>query len=1150
MSETITKVRCGLTALLLLICAAVQAQTVSGNVKDPAGEPVIGATVMEQGTQNGTVTDFDGNFTIKLQKGGNLNVSYVGMKSQVVRTAGKSSVSIVLEDDNTTLNDLVVVGYGTMKKSDLTGSVSSVNTEQLNAKGAANVMGNLQGATPGVNITQTGRVGESASIEIRGKSSMNSDTKPIYVVDGVICDDIDWLNPQDIEKIDILKDASSTAIYGSRATAGVVMVTTKAGTTVKKDAKATVSYDGYYGWVKAVRMPDFMSGDDFYKWRLMKFLVKADPNDASANPAYLIGNFDQPLLKVADGSYLLNTMRQNKEYFDWPDFMTQGGSQQNHYLSVSGAADKVNYHFGVGYNAEEGIYSGDEKKQFTFKGSVDAQINKWLNAGFSVNLANIKNKYANDYAVQEAFQMVPFVSPYYRDNVYGYQYSGSQNIVTIKDYNEDGTPIVPDGAELVLLHRKGDIVHRPARAAELGTSNRIIDANGQVHAGAGQEFSGNSVNPVDIAKNTSEERTTWRALGNFYLEFKPMKGLSFKTTFSPNYRHYRHGYYYGYTDYEDPQYSESGVTYHFYGDRQNAATETSATYDTYDSFSWTWDNVLTYNTRIKEKHSINAMGLFSSQKNTIEKMGVAYTGVLEGTKWYALNKGTYDSENSDGTRYDENSMTSWAMRLNYGYMDRYLATATVRWDGSSKFAKDNRWGCFPSFAFAWRASEEEFIKKIDWISNLKLRLSYGVTGNNAGVGNYATTTGLDGTIYNYPMGGTYYQGMRAVGVVDKDIRWEKSHEFNIGLDFGFLNNRINGSIDWYTKKSKDLLAYVTLPLEAGGQEIYTNIGSVRNRGIEFSLTGNIIQTKDWNWTVTTNWSHNKNKVLETLGNGGAIKSGKVTENYFVGESVNNVYTYAIGGIVSDRDMVVPDNGRTAKAGLTPGTVMKEYEYFNKTDGLLEGQPYMVDIDNDGVITSNDKKVYSTDPDWTGSLTSNLSWKNWDLGISFYTKLGGYVYSTFLGTSDYFAYDGSPRGRQKYALDYYIPAGTLIFCEGVNADGTYINPVYQETTHYGEFPFPNMGSANEGVGSQFSYWDEAKGVDKVSYLKCKNITLGYTFPKQWLTPWGCSHLRLYFTVTNPFVITGYKGYDPEWADASLKQDGPSTVTYQLGASIKF
>ena len=1144
-----------MASLLSMICfVAFAQQTVTGTVKDATGEPMIGVTVLLNG-QAAAVTDIDGNFTIKAEPKDVVKVSYIGYSDQQVTVGNKTSLEIVLQEDSQTLNEVVVVGYGTMKKSDLTGSVSSVNTEQLNAKGAASALGNLQGATPGVNITQTsGRVGgDGFNIEIRGKSSMNSATKPIYVVDGVICDDIEWLNPQDIDKIDILKDASSTAIYGSRATAGVVMVTTKGGTTVKKDTKATISYDGYYGWVKAVRLPDFMNGDQFYGWRLSKFQAPAK-TAVGPNRGYYLSNPDQTLLRMADGSYLLNTLKNSGERYDWPDMFLKGGTQQNHYLAVSGAADKVNYHFGIGFNQEKGIYEGDEKKQFTFKGSVDAKVNDWLTAGFSVNLANIQNKYANDYAVQEAFQMNPFVSPNYRNDVYGYQYAGSQNITTIKDFNEDGTPIVPDGAELVLLHHKGESSHRPANAAGLGTDTKIHYADGTVAAGSGQEFSGNAVNPFDIAKNTNKERETWRALGNLYLDFKPMKDLSFRTTFSPNYRRYNQGYYYGYTDWEDPKYTDGGAEYHFYGDRQNAATETSATLNTYESFSWTWDNVLSYNTRINDIHSINAMGLFSSQKTKIKTIGLAYTNIVEGTRWYAMNQGAYDSDNSKGPAYEEESMTSWALRLNYGFMDRYLATATIRWDGSSKFADGNRWGSFPSFAVAWRASEENFIKNLGWISNLKLRLSYGVTGNNAGVSRYATTTGISSTIAYYPFGSIYNQGMRASGIVDKDIKWEKSHEWNIGLDFGFLNNRISGSVDWYTKTSKDLLAYITLPLEAGGQKIYTNIGSVRNTGIELALTGVVVDTRDWNWTLSTNWSHNKNKILETIGNGGAIYSNDVVGNYFVGESVNNIYTYEIGGIVSDRNMVVPDNGRTRKANdnganLVPGTTMKEYEYYNITDGLNEGQPYMVDLNDDGEITQdNDRKVYKSDPNWTGSFTSNLTYKNWDFGFSFYAKLGGYVYSTFYGTSDYFNY--ADRGRQKFNLDYYIPAGTLLSCDGVNADGSYINPVYQETTHYGEFPFPNCDPLNNGVGVYYDQWNEAKGVQKVSYLKCKNITLGYTFPKEWINKFGCSHLRLYFTVTNPFVITKYKGYDPEWADAGLKQDGPSTVTYQIGASIKF
>jgi TonB-linked SusC/RagA family outer membrane protein len=373
MSDKIKNVRYALVALLLFFCAVVQAQTVSGNVKDALGDGVIGATVMEQGTKNGTVTDMDGNFTIKLQgKSRKLVFSYVGMKNKVVDVAGKSSINVVLEDDANTLNDLVVVGYGTVKKNDLTGSVSSVGTEQLNAKGAPSVMESLQGATPGVNITPTsGRVGEGFKIEIRGASSVNSATTPLYVVDGVMCDDIDWLNTQDIERIDILKEASSTAIYGSRATAGVVMVTTKGGSNVKKQERATISYDGYYGWTKTARMPEFMDGQEFYNYRFLKFLAPSVANtSAQANPAApTYGMADAAILgqcllqtSSADTSspFIMKQMLSSGKTYDWPDLVTRTGEQQNHYLAVKGSSEKINYHVGLGYNIEKGIYEKDD----------------------------------------------------------------------------------------------------------------------------------------------------------------------------------------------------------------------------------------------------------------------------------------------------------------------------------------------------------------------------------------------------------------------------------------------------------------------------------------------------------------------------------------------------------------------------------------------------------------------------------------------------------------------------------------------------------------------------------------------------------------------------------------------------------------------
>jgi len=1086
--------RIALMLVLSLFVGTVSAQTVTGNVVDETGEAVIGATVMEKGTKNATVTDFDGNFTIKMDGGKVLTISYIGMQSQDVNVAGKTSVNIVLKEDATTLQDVVVVGYGTMKKQDLTGSVSSVNTEQLNAKGAPSVLGNLQGSNPGVNITQSSGRGGSYSIEIRGKSSINSNTTPLYVVDGVMCDDIDWLNPQDIERIDVLKDASSTAIYGSRATAGVVMVTTKGGTTVKKgEQKPVISYDGYYGWSKTARMPEFMNGQQFYNFRFMKFLTQAG-NGASAttanssHPVYQIGGtiLEQCLLREAEGSgaYRMKEMLASGNTYDWPDLVTQNGSQQNHYLAVSGGSETIHYHMGVGYNGEEGVYKGDKSNRINFKGSIDAKINKVVSAGFSFNAARIKNEYANDAAIQSAFRMNPYMTPYDAD---------------------------------------GNLNAKPGNNAALRTTS--------------YQFS-DEPNPLLKMMSTSKERETWRILGNFYVKFDIIKGLDFKTTLSPSYNNYREGYFEGYKD-ENGNFYDSGLT-------QNSASLT-----TNRGFSWTWDNILNYNTTIANDHNIGIMLLFSQEASNTEKINMSGNDVMELTDWWNIgtakrSDGTTALSDGSGSSYSESSMTSYAARLNYGYKGRYLLTATFRRDGSSKFTKDNRWGTFPSAAAAWRISEEPFMQNINWLSNLKLRLSYGVTGNNTGIRDYDTQQTLSSPM-SYPFGSAYSTGYTASSIVNKDLKWETSTEYNAGIDFGFFGGRINGSIDVYQKTSKDLLFPVQLPLVSGGGTMVTNIGSVRNTGVEIALTTINVENKDWHWETTFTFAANKNRVREINGTGDRVLGKGQTDNLFVGYSANNTYAYEWGGIVTDRDMVVPDNIAAKNAGLTPGSTMKEYDYFYKVYGLTEGQPWVVDQNGDGNIDPEDRSIQSMDPDWTGSFTSNLSWKNWDFSFSLYAKVGYKVYSSFLTSN---ILDLGDRGRQKLNMDWYIPAGTLVDCDGVNEDGTYINPKYQETTHYGEYPFPNNGGSSGGVGRQSGEWNQAKGVTSASFMKVKNITLGYTFDKNFLNKFGCKHLRLYATVTNPFVFTGYKGFDPEWANAGVKQDGPSTINYQVGASIKF
>ncbi|MDE6795705.1 MAG: TonB-dependent receptor, partial [Muribaculaceae bacterium] len=481
-----------------------------------------------------------------------------------------------------------------------------------------------------------------------------------------------------------------------------------------------------------------------------------------------------------------------------------------------------------------------------------------------------------------------------------------------------------------------------------------------------------------------------------------------------------------------------------------------------------------------------------------------------------------------------------------------------RWDGSSRFAEGYRWGCFPSVAVGWNIAEESFLQKW-WLNNLKLRASYGVTGNNAGIGNYATIVGVNSSNF-YPFGNKYYDGFYPSGLVDKEIQWEKSHEFNIGLDYGFLNNRIVGSIEWYTKTSKELLYDMPLPMETGYDKIYTNVGSVRNTGVEFSITTTNIDTRDWTWTTSLNLSHNDNKVLVINGISDQIIGGNSGSCLFVGQPVNNAYAYAWDGIISDRNMTVPNHQIAIDKGFTPGATVRECDYYYACYGQAEGQPIIRDVNGDGKWNDEDRVVFNSNPKITGAITSNLSYRlpkkggSLDLGISVYTKMGFKVVSPFMA-GDWF--DWHDRGRGKVMMDNYIPAGMLLDCEGVNPDGTLINPVYQTQTHYGSWPLVNAGG-NDGLGPAASYFGynnndnkfNAKQVTDGSFWKVQHISLGYNFSREITEKFGCSKLRLYVNITNPFVWSKYKGFDPEWATAANKNDGPSTITYEFGANITF
>lgn len=1087
----------GAMLLIAVLClqfpALAQTISLSGTVVDATGEPIIGATVAVRGTSVAGATDIDGNFNLNnVDPKGLLTVSYIGMKPFETKIEGRTHIDVTLEDDSELLDEVVVVGYGVMKKSDLTGSVSSVGTEKLNAKGAPSALENLQGTVAGVNITKsTGRTNGAVDIEIRGKSSINSGTKPMFVVDGVICDDIDFLNPQDIERMDVLKDASSTAIYGSRATAGVVMVTTKGGLTVNKERKTTITYDGYYGINKASHKPKFMEGQDWYYYRFGKFLspMGGDNNYTAQTAHWMLPasyGVGQALLQQEinnlQSPYVMKQLLAAGNTTDWFDLVTRDGSQQNHYLSVAGASDSANYHFGIGYNGEDGIYEGDKSHTISFKGSVDARINKVISGGFTVNMAQIKNGYADSDAIAQAYRVNPYMIPYQED---------------------------------------GSIQHFPGNKNTLGTDDH--------------QFS-DFINPLDRMLNSKQERTTYRLLGNFYLQLDFIPGLNFKSTFSPSYTNYRDGKYVGFTR------PGSELTYVDNDTRQ-------ATLEKKSNFGWTWDNVINFNRTFNEIHSVNAMALFSSTKTSTETGKWVASDVIEGSDWYNMGSGTFDAKSSK-TSYTEQSMLSYAFRVNYGFKNRYLVTATVRWDGSSKFADGHRWGSFPSAAVAWRVTEEDFMRNVDWLTNLKVRVSYGVTGNNSGVNNFATIVGLGQPVY-YPFGLDWVSGIPANGIVDTSLTWEKSHEWDFGLDFGFFNDRLTGTFDFYQKNSKDLLFPVRLPLEAGGVSVQTNAGQVRNTGVELSLTSINVNTRDWFWTTSLTFAKNNNTVRVIHGDYKSIQDEN-DKYLFVDQPVNSIYTFVWDGVVSDRNMIVPDHEVAVKNGFVPGSTVRECDYYYACYGVGEGQPMIRDVNGDGQWTDADKQIFNSDPKWSGSFSSNLSYnlpKNYgslDFGFTLYAKYGYWVDSSFM-SGDY--YDLHDRGRGKMQMDYYIPAGTIVDCEGINPDGTFINPIYQMTTHYGEYPMLS-GGTNDGLGPAKDYYQNARGLTKVSFLKVKNITLGYTFSPKLLKAISCQQLRLYFTVTNPLVFTKYRGFDPEWASASGKNDGPSVVSYQIGASIKF
>ena len=1001
---------------------AALAIKVSGKVisaEDDSGIP--GVNIRVAGSSSGTITGIEGDYTIEVPSEESVLVfTSVGFVTEEVTVGNQTTINISLMPDLQQLSEVVVVGYGTQKKTDITGAVGSVGGDVIAERGTVSPMQAVQGQVAGVDISAgSGRAGAGFNIQIRGKNSL-AGGDPLFVVDGVIVDNIDFLNPQDIERIDILKDASSTAIYGSRGSNGVVQVTTKSGSNVK--GETTISYEGYVGVRQNVRSPDFMSGEEWWEYRQNSYIV---PNERSGSP------YDATVGGIA-GSPTLGRRVATKDFTDWPSHFLQTGAQQNHWLSISGTSQGgLNYVVGGGYQEEEGNLIKDMYRRYNFKASLNHKISdKWL-AGTNVNLALSETDRGSQNAVLNAYRMSPLVKPY-----------------------DD----------------EGNLIFQPAKVDGIGFTS--------------------TPNPLIETENSEDNTRRTFGVANLYLQYSPLEWLDLRSTISPRFEFERQGIY------EGPFTQQGQGQFHF------------AEREAEEVFSYTLDNQLMASKAIGQ-HNINFLGLHSlwyerREGNWIEAGYLPFNSNI-------YNLETAGKENIlAGSAFEQVSLISYLARVNYSYNDRYLLTLSNRWDGSSKLAPGYKWASFPSAAVGWRISEENFMQGLDFIYNLKARLSYGFTGNN-NINPYTTQAVANFQTF-YSLGGNPALGYAPSGIVNRALSWERTGELNFGLDYDLFQGRVSGSMELYDKVSRQLLLERELPWETGWGVMTDNVASVRNSGIELSLRTINIQTRNLSWSTSFNFSRNNNEIMELLG-------GKVDlpgNEWFVGQPVDVNYHYQYDGVWQEGDEVL--------YGQTVGEA--KVKDISGKDGAPDGR---IDATYDMLILGTPM------PDWTGGFSTSVRYKGFDLSASVFSRQGVHVYSPF--HAEYT--NLMDRGRQRLNMDYYM------FDNPVTRER--ISNTYPMPQNVGKFWRENNNNKDEDGDEspeQMGYYRDA------SFVKVQNIVVGYTLPPAVLERIKVKSLRVYFNVLNPFVFTEYDGFDPEWADEGLNNSGNAFVTYQFGVNLKF
>ncbi len=965
--------------------------TVSGVVTDVTDEPLVGVTIsMKENPSMGTITDLNGNFTFKALARGTLKVSYIGYQVREIPVEGKTNFRITLSEDSQTLDEIVVVGYGVMKKSDIISSVTSIKTDKMTKSATLDVAEMLRGKAAGLKITTSDNAGPGgrADIQIRGVNSISGGTSPIVVADGVVIGSINDVNPNDIESVEVLKDAAAQAIYGARAANGVILLTTKRGTA----GKARVNYKGYYGIQNVDRHFDVYSPEEFIQYK---------------REAYRTTNNNQYGADTDVFSQLELESIQNGQFIDWQKELMRTGTIQNHDITVTAGSEKTKVFVSGNFMRQTGVVPATDFTKGQFRFNLDQDLTSWLKVGLN----------------------------------------SSMSISTTNDPGVTG------------------LLRDAVTCSPLGS---VYDAEGNLnmHPTGLQE----NWNPlVDIQEKTVTKKNR-NDLVSIFLDAKIAKGLNFRVNASRRSWNYK------------------GETYNTAKSKAGNGTGMgSGSIKNEDVNEWTLDNILSYDNQFGKHHLSGTLIQSWNERNE-------HMNMMEGSLIPNDLLGVYGIEAAEkvipSLTASQRRLISSALRVQYDFASRYYATVSGRRDGSSVFGAKNKWAVFPAMALGWNVYQEEFMSKFEQLSNLKLRGSYGSVGNEAisPYGSIASANQWD-----------YYTNKKLTGYTpgavlsNPKLKWETSTTLNLAVDFGFFNNRLSGTVEWYNTRTTDLLVDRSISSATGYSTIKDNIGEIQNRGLEIQLEGVLVQNQDWDLQVGMTFSRNRNKIVKLFGDldGDGKEDDYPLNNWFIGKPISVAKIYEVAGIWQEDE--IDEIPKSAQPNAQPGDIK------------------IVDRSEDGKLDDDDKMIVSQFPKWNGSFNVSARYKNLDFSMDLYTVRGITKYNPFLAE---YSYGGNMRAVfNGIKVNYWTPE----------------NPT-------GNFPRPTTNGALEmgHIARQ-----------DASYIRLQNLTIGYTLPKAWTSKAQLNDVRIYFTGQNLLTFTDYESYSPEQQADKYPEARTMIVGLQVG-----